>query len=72
MRNINSKKNKIWGTVVGLVKGCVFIIVMVLVLQNIDTVSQKYFWVESDGLLKAFQEIVLSIKPEYLSFTNKD
>ncbi|MDC9714668.1 MAG: CvpA family protein [Gammaproteobacteria bacterium] len=63
-RNIDGIKNKIWGAIVGLFKGCVFIVVMVLVLQSIDFVSQGYYWVESRSLLSAFQDMASSIQPE--------
>ncbi|CAC9446637.1 hypothetical protein BHECKSOX2_1218 [Bathymodiolus heckerae thiotrophic gill symbiont] len=63
-RNTDGIKNKIWGAIVGLFNGCVFIVVMVLVLQSIDFISQEYYWVESRSSLRAFQDVASSIQPE--------
>jgi len=62
--NITSKNNYILGSIIGLIKGFAFIIVMVLILQSIDTVSQEYYWVESEGSLRMFQDMASSIRPE--------
>ncbi|SMN11229.1 hypothetical protein SPBRAN_1469 [uncultured Candidatus Thioglobus sp.] len=72
-RNVNSSKNQIFGAIFGLIKGFLAVLIMVLVLQNIDWVSQQYYWVESKSVLGIFQQIVAAIKPElsqYLLFIN--
>ncbi|CAC9616141.1 hypothetical protein [uncultured Gammaproteobacteria bacterium] len=69
--HINSKGNDILGIVVGLIKGSLFIIVVVLILQNIDAISQQPFWIESQGALRILQEMVTIIQPklaQYLIF----
>ncbi|MEO1939197.1 CvpA family protein [Candidatus Thioglobus sp.] len=63
-RNINSTKNKILGGLIGLVKGSLFILIMVLVLQSISWISQQYYWIETKGTLRTFQDVASDIKPE--------
>jgi len=70
-RNVNSTKNKTLGGLIGLIKGSLFILIMVLVLQSISWISQQYYWVETKGALRSFQDIATDIKPElsqYLLF----
>ncbi|QKQ24493.1 CvpA family protein [Candidatus Ruthia endofausta] len=70
-KNINSTQNNLLGLIVGLIKGNLAILIMVLVLQSISWVSQKYYWIETHGALKAFQDVASDIKPElsqYLLF----
>ncbi|MBW5291260.1 MAG: hypothetical protein Rsou_0441 [Candidatus Ruthia sp. Asou_11_S2] len=70
-RNINSTQNNLLGLIVGLIKGSLAILIMVLVLQSINWVSQKYYWIETHGALRAFQDMASDIKPElsqYLLF----
>lgn len=62
-RNINSIQNKVLGSLTGLIKGAIFVLVLVLILQNVSWVSQQYFWIETDGALRSFQDIATSIKP---------
>jgi uncharacterized membrane protein required for colicin V production len=51
------------GSLTGLIKGAIFVLVLVLILQNVSWVSQQYFWIETDGALRSFQDIATSIKP---------
>ncbi|BBB23434.1 conserved hypothetical protein [Isorropodon fossajaponicum endosymbiont JTNG4] len=70
-RNINSTQNNLLGLIVGLIKGSLAILIIVLVLQSINWVSQKYYWIETHGALRAFQDMASDIKPElsqYLLF----
>ncbi|HIL43068.1 MAG TPA: CvpA family protein [Gammaproteobacteria bacterium] len=62
-RNINSSQNNIFGSIVGLIKGFVFMIMLVLILQSVGWASQQYFWIETDGALRLLQDIATSIKP---------
>jgi uncharacterized membrane protein required for colicin V production len=62
-RNVNNIQNKVLGSLTALIKGTIFVLVMVLILQNVSWVSQQYFWVETDGALRFFQDIATSIKP---------
>jgi uncharacterized membrane protein required for colicin V production len=74
-KNINSNTNNIGGLIIGLVKGSLAILIMVLVFQSIDNISQQYYWIETNGALKAFQDVGLDIKPilsEYLLFIKND
>ncbi len=70
-RNINSTQNNLLGSIVGLIKGSLAILIMVLGLQSINWVSQQYYWIETHGALKVFQDVTSYIKPElsqYLLF----
>ncbi len=70
-RNINSTKNKLLGGLIGFLKGSLAILIMVLVLQSITWVSQQYYWIETKGTLRTFQDLATDIKPElsqYLLF----
>ncbi len=69
--SVISRSNSIFGSVIGLIKGFMFIIIVILILQSIDIVSQEYFWVESKSSLRVFQDVASNIKPElskYLLF----
>ncbi|SMN02386.1 hypothetical protein SPONN_946 [uncultured Candidatus Thioglobus sp.] len=71
--NVTNTKNQLFGAIFGLIKGFLAVLIMVLVLQNIDWVTQQYYWVESKSVLGIFQQIVATIKPElseYLLFIN--
>lgn len=73
--SIIGKNNHIFGSIIGLIKGFTFIIIMILILQSIDAVSQAYYWVESESSLKIFQNVSSSIKPElskHLLFIKND
>jgi uncharacterized membrane protein required for colicin V production len=63
-RNIDSTKNKLLGGLIGLIKGSLVILILVLVLQSISWVSQQYYWVETKGALRTFQDVVSDIKPK--------
>ena len=70
-RNIVGIKNKFLGAFVGLFKGGLFVLVIVLVLQSVNWVSQQYFWIETQGALRTFQDWSVDIKPnlsEHLLF----
>ncbi|HIB97798.1 MAG TPA: CvpA family protein [Candidatus Thioglobus sp.] len=74
-KNINSRKNNAGGMFVGLLKGSLAIFIMVLVFQSIDSISQQYYWLETNGALRAFQDVVTDIKPalsEHLLFIKND
>ncbi|MDG2353778.1 MAG: CvpA family protein [Gammaproteobacteria bacterium] len=63
-RNVDSTKNKLLGGLIGLIKGSLAILIMVLVLQSIEWVSQQDYWVETKGTLRTFQDVASDIKPE--------
>jgi hypothetical protein len=70
-RNIVGIKNKFLGAFVGLFKGGLFVLIIVLVLQSVSWVSQQYFWIETQGALRTFQDWSVDIKPnlsEHLLF----
>ena len=74
-KNINSRKNNAGGIFVGLLKGSLAILIMVLVFQSIDSISQQYYWLETNGALRVFQDVVTDIKPvlsEHLLFIKND
>lgn len=73
--NIIGKNNHLFGSVIGLIKGFAFIVITILILQSIGTVSQEYYWLESESSLRIFQDISSSIKPElskHLLFIKND
>ncbi len=63
-KNIDSKKNNLLGAIIGLIKGSLAILIMVLVFQSIDQISQQHYWIEANGALRTFQDIATDIKPE--------
>ncbi|RUM80615.1 MAG: hypothetical protein DSZ15_00700, partial [Candidatus Thioglobus sp.] len=63
-RDIDSTKNKLLGGLIGLIKGSLVILIMVLVLQSVEWISQQYYWVETKGMLRIFQDVASDIKPE--------
>jgi len=74
-RNIDSTKNKLLGGLIGLIKGSLAILIMVLVLQNVEWISQQYYWIETKGVLRVFQDMASDIKPElsqYLLFIENE
>ena len=74
-RQITSTQNKLLGGIAGLIKGAFVILIMVLVLQSIEWVSQQYYWLETKGALRFFQDIASDIKPQlsqYLLFIEKE
>ena len=74
MCEANTPMRKTGGAVIGLIKGFVFIVMLVLVLQNVDFISKQVFWTESQSLFKVLQDITANIKVEladYLLFIKK-
>jgi len=70
-RNVGGLKNNFLGAVLGLFKGGIFVLIMVLVLQNLSWVTQSHAWVETSGALRTFQNWAVDIKPllsEHLLF----
>lgn len=83
LQNINALLNagettpmrKIGGAIIGLMRGFVLTIMVILVLQSIGFISKQVFWTESQNSFKAFQNIATSIRPElanHLLFIKKD
>jgi uncharacterized membrane protein required for colicin V production len=74
-KNIDSNSNSFGGLLIGLIKGSLVILIMVLVFQSIDSVSQQHFWIEANGALRTFQDVASDIKPalsEYLLFIENE
>ena len=70
-KNISGLKNKIFGAILGLFKGGIFVLIIVLVLQSMTWVTQNHAWVETSGALRTFQDWSVDIKPvlsEHLLF----
>ena len=70
-KNIQSRKNNLLGLFMGIIKGSIFIIILVMALQNVSFISQQYFWVETQGALRFFQDTTNELKPflgNYLLF----
>ena len=70
-RNVDGLKNNFLGAVLGLFKGGIFVLIIVLVLQNLSWVTQSHAWVETSGALRTFQNWAVDIKPflsEHLLF----
>lgn len=70
-KNISGNSNNFGGLLVGLIKGSLAILIMVLVFQSIDSISQQHYWIEANGALRFFQDIASDIKPalsEHLLF----
>lgn len=70
-RNIGGLKNNFLGAVLGLFKGGIFVLIIVLVLQSLSWVTQSHAWVETSGALRTFQNWAVDIKPflsEHLLF----
>ena len=70
-RSIVGIKNKLLGAFVGLFKGGLFVLIVVLVFQSVSWISQQYFWIETQGVLRTFQDWSVDIKPnlsEHLLF----
>lgn len=64
-RNIVGLKNKFFGAVLGLFKGGTFVLITVLILQNMSWVTQNHAWVETTGALRTFQDWSVDIKPVF-------
>ena len=74
-KNINSNSNNFGGLLIGLIKGSLVILIVVLVFQSIDSISQQHFWIEANGALRTFQDVASDIKPalsEYLLFIENE
>lgn len=70
-KNFNSRRNNFGGLLVGLTKGSLAILIMVLIFQSIESISQQYYWIEANGALSTFQDMATDIKPalsEHLLF----
>lgn len=70
-KNISGNSNNFGGLLAGLIKGSLAILIMVLVFQSIDSISQQHYWIEANGALRFFQDIASDIKPalsEHLLF----
>ncbi len=70
-RNVGGLKNNFLGAVLGLFKGGIFVLIIVLVLQSLSWVTQNHAWVETSGALRTFQDWAVDIKPflsEHLLF----
>jgi len=70
-RNIGGLKNNFLGAVLGLFKGGIFVLIIVLVFQSLSWVTQNHAWVETSGALRTFQNWAVDIKPflsEHLLF----
>ena len=74
-KNINSNSNNFGGLLIGLIKGSLVILIVVMVFQSIDSISQQQFWIEANGVLRTFQDVASLIKPalsEYLLFIENE
>jgi len=70
-RNVGGLKNNLLGAVLGLFKGGILVLIMVLVLQSLSWATQNHAWVETSGALRTFQDWAVNIKPflsEHLLF----
>jgi len=70
-RNVGGLKNNFLGSILGLFKGGIFVLIIVLVLQSLSWATQNHAWVETSGALRTFQNLAVEIKPllsEHLLF----
>jgi len=70
-RNVDGLKNNFLGAVLGLFKGGIFVLILVLIMQSLSWVTQNHAWVETSGALRTFQNWAVDIKPllsEHLLF----
>ena len=70
-RNVGGLKNNFLGAVLGLFKGGIFVLIIVLVLQSLSWATQNHAWVETSRALRIFQNWAVDIKPllsEHLLF----
>ncbi len=70
-RNVGGLMNNFLGAVLGLFKGGIFVLIIVLVLQSLSWATQNHAWVETSGALRTFQNWAVDIKPllsEHLFF----
>ena len=74
-RNVDGLKNKFFGAILGLFIGGTFVLIVVLILQNMSWVTQNHAWVETSGALRTFQDWSVDVKPvlsKYLLFVELD
>ena len=62
-RNVGGLKNNFFGAILGLLKGGIFVLIIVLILQSMPWVTQNHGWVETTGALRTFQDWSVDIKP---------
>jgi len=70
-RNVGGLKNNFLGAALGLFKGGIFVLIIVIILQSLSWVTQNHAWVETSGALRTFQDWAVNIKPflsEHLLF----
>jgi len=70
-RNVGGLKNNFLGAALGLFKGVILVLIIVLVLQSLSWATQNHAWVETSGALRTFQNWAVDIKPllsEHLLF----
>jgi uncharacterized membrane protein required for colicin V production len=73
--NNTNENNQLFGAIIGLAKGFIFIIVTLLILQSIDAVTQKNYWIESENSLRIFHDVASETRAElseHLHFIKKD
>ena len=62
-RNVGGITNNFLGAFLGLFKGGIFVLIIVLILQSMTWVTQNHAWVETSGALRTFQDWSVDVKP---------
>ncbi len=62
-RNVGGITNNFLGALLGLFKGGIFVLIIVLILQSMTWVTQNHAWVETSGALRTFQDWSVDVKP---------
>jgi uncharacterized membrane protein required for colicin V production len=62
-RNVGGITNHFFGALLGLFKGGIFVLIIVLILQSMSWVTQNHAWVETSGALRTFQDWSVDVKP---------
>ena len=62
-RNVGGIINHFFGALLGLFKGGIFVLIIVLILQSMSWVTQNHAWVETSGALRTFQDWSVDVKP---------
>ncbi len=62
-RNVGGITNNFFGALLGLFKGGIFVLIIVLILQSMTWVTQNHAWVETSGTLRTFQDWSVDVKP---------
>jgi uncharacterized membrane protein required for colicin V production len=62
-RNVGGITNNFFGALLGLFKGGIFVLIIVLILQSMTWVTQNHAWVETSGALRTFQDWSVDVKP---------